>query len=123
MIRGGCAYDIGRAAITHTSRHEDGRASGSLIPEYIYEELGINRLNECLGRLYAIGKQGIASFAPLVFRAYDNRDKAAEKILKENTVYIASAPSSAAKEYGRQEEPMKAVIIGGLIKNGIFRKI
>lgn len=114
--QGGSAYDIGRAAITLTARHEDTRESGSIIPELVCNELGTPSLNESLGRVYASGKQGIASFAPIVFRAYDKGDKAAEKILLENSKYIADSLIAGAKKFSETSYPVKAVLIGGLTK-------
>ena len=80
--QGGSAYDVGRAAVTLTSRHEDSRESGSIIPDIVYRELGAKSLNECLGRVYASGKRGIAALAPVVFEAYDKGDEKAREILE-----------------------------------------
>ena len=114
--QGGSAYDIGRAAITVTSRHEDKRMSGSIIPELVYNELCAKSLNEALSRVYASGKQGIAALAPVVFSAYDKGDIEARRILTENASYIAEALSTATERFSDTELPVKAVLIGGLIK-------
>lgn len=113
---GGSAYDIGRAAITLTTRHEDGRVSGSIIPSLVYRDLRENCINECLGRVYASGKRGIAALAPVVFEAYENGDTFAEKILKENAEYIAASLIAGAKKFKDQSKPIKCVLIGGLTK-------
>lgn len=113
---GGSAYDIGRAAVTVTSREEDGRGSGSIIPRFLYDELGVNSIDECLGRLYQMGKRGIAALAPIVFLAYENGDRAAERILRENAEYIAGSLSAAASKFGSRKGKIKTVVIGGLTK-------
>lgn len=114
--QGGSAYDIGRAAITVTTRHEDGRAKGSIIPCLVYSELGAESVNECLGRIYTSGKLGIASIAPVVFAAYEQGDEVAKDILKENAEYIGKALSAAVEKYGECAEPIKTVLMGGLTK-------
>lgn len=115
--QGGSAYDIGRAAVTITSRHEDGRATGSIIPELIYKELGAASINECLERIYSSGKKGIASLAPVIFEAHSKGDKEAERVLRENAAYIAQALITGVKKFGNEIiSPVKCVLMGGLTK-------
>ena len=72
-------------------------------------------ISECLGRLYKIGKRGIAALAPIVFSAYDKGDPTAAQILRTNASSIAEILRAGAKrlDYSKKN---RAVMIGGLTR-------
>lgn len=110
---GGSGYDIGNDAISAVCRMSDGRAEPSLLADYLYRELGVDNMNDCLSKLYDMGKRGIASLSRVVFNAYDNGDMVAEQILRKNMAHVADLLIASARRFYKDEK-IKAVMIGGL---------
>ncbi|MBQ6947265.1 MAG: XRE family transcriptional regulator [Clostridia bacterium] len=111
---GGSGYKIGRDALLHAMKCEDfGLAKGPMY-ESVIAKCGTETVFGYIAELYKGGKTLIASFAPLVFNAYDLGDQAAEEILRTNAKVIAEEMEAGAKMLG-QKEP-KIALIGGLTK-------
>lgn len=85
--RGGSGYDLGRDAWYHALCHKDGRGEKTLITQLLEEQAG--DLLCALGTLYEKGRHYIASFAPVVFRAYEAGDGIAEQIIEKNAAELA----------------------------------
>lgn len=67
----GSGYSIGRDVLSAVFKAEDGRAGKTLLSEMVFEELGIQNVQQLVEYLYAPGggKNKIAAFAPLCTRA------------------------------------------------------
>ena len=87
---GGNGYSIGRDAIRAALCAEDGSGEQTLLHKLVTETLGNTSAIASLGELYALGKRGVASYAPLVFRAADEGDGVARNILRRNMKEIAA---------------------------------
>ena len=110
---GGSGYDLGAHAIRSAIMAEEGSGKSTVLRELILKRTGSRTVREQLLYLYSLGKSGIASFAPLVFEAYELNDTVAEKILRENMHHIATliyAAEKRLKTYGS----VNTVISGGL---------
>ena len=94
LDRGGSGYDYGRDALYHALCDADGRRERTLIRQLLEEELG--DIRKRIPEIYAKGKPYIASFAPVVFRAYKQGDKVAEEIIRSNTKELANLFNSIA---------------------------
>lgn len=115
---GGCGYDIGNAAISSALKSEDGSGEPTIILNYLKEDRNCDRLLSELSYFYSIGKSGIASYAPIVFKAYSNGDKVACNILKNNMAHIANMLKTGRRKLEHIEgEITKVVAVGGLTKD------
>ena len=113
---GGSGYDIGNAAIKAALSAEDKSGEETLIHDYVLEAAGIDKALESLSYFYSIGKSGIASFSPTVFRAYDEGDSVAGKILDENMAHVAHLAATTLKYFPKSDEPLRIAMVGGLTK-------
>ena len=109
---GGNGYSIGRDAIRAALCVEDGSGEQTLLHKLVTEKLGNTSAIASLGELYALGKRGVASYAPLVFRAADEGDGVARNILRRNMKEIAALLTAGRKKLGAGK--VKAVFVGGL---------
>lgn len=109
---GGNGYCIGRDAIRAALCAEDGSGEQTMLHKLVTEKLGNTSAIASLGELYALGKRGVASYAPLVFRAADEGDGVARNILRRNMKEIAVLLATGRKKLGGAQ--VKAVFVGGL---------
>lgn len=92
---GGSGYDFGRDAIGFALRSLDGRGEGTLITKLLEEKAGDIRMH--LPVFYERGKKYIASFAPLVFKAYRAGDAAAAEIVDRNAAALSEIVNALAR--------------------------
>lgn len=79
---GGSGYAIGRDILSVVVMAEDGRLPESLLTGMVYARLGISRVEELIGFVYAPDrpKKDIAALAPLAAEACQQGDAAAVRI-------------------------------------------
>lgn len=109
---GGNGYCLGRDAIRAALCAEDGSGEETVLRRLVTEKLGTSSAIASLGELYALGKRGVAAFAPLVFQAADAGDGVAWSILRRNMKEIAILLTTGRKKLGARR--VKAVFVGGL---------
>ncbi len=107
----GGGFEIGRAAISHALRSIDGRDNNSVLSELVKQKAGFD-LIKGLGTLIASGKSNIASYAPLVYKAYLQSDGYARNILEIHTAYLAELINTASRYYNDKYEVSLAGSIG-----------
>lgn len=88
LDKGGSGYDFGRDALYYSLSELDKRGEKTVITQMV-EEITKGTVKN-LDIIYEKGKAYIASFAPIVFKAYRMGDTVAEKIIDDN-----------AKEYAK----------------------
>jgi N-acetylglucosamine kinase-like BadF-type ATPase len=113
---GGSGYDIGNAAIRAAMCAEDKSGKETLIRNYVLEKTGFANALDNISYFYSIGKSGVASFSPTVFRAYDEGDEVAAEILEKNMNHIAHLASTTLKYFPESACPIKIAVVGGLTK-------
>lgn len=86
--KGGSGFHLGSDALNSALQFLDGRGGSETILKLVEEKLR-KPLPDSISDIYQGGNAYIASFAPIVFSAYENGDKEAEKILDRNTYEIA----------------------------------
>lgn len=106
----GSGFDIGRDVLRTALLERDGVGEKSLITPMVEEKLG-STVWDSIHEIYKEGPAYIASFAPIVFVAYEQGDKVARKILKEHAGYLADMIQAAAKMY----DCGKTVVLSGSI--------
>lgn len=109
----GGGYGLGRQAIRAALAERDGFGEKTAITTLVEEKLE-SGVWQSIGKIYSGGDSYIASFAPLVFDAYDMGDECAEKILDQHTRYISELLDFTLDNY---ECDKTIVIAGGLLKN------
>lgn len=109
---GGNGYCIGRDVIRAALTAEDGSGEETVLHRLATEKIGKASSMTALSDFYALGKRGIASYAPLAFAAADMGDRVAKKILRRNMNEIAALLVTGRKTLGAAQ--VKAVFVGGL---------
>lgn len=110
----GSGFDIGRDVLRVALLERDGIGEKSLITPMVEEKLD-STVWDAIHQIYKEGPAYIASFAPIAFAAYDMGDKAAGKILREHSGYLAEMIQAAARMY----DCGKTVVLSG----SIFSKV
>ena len=113
LDKGGSGYNLGVDALDSALRHIDGRGGSELLLRLIEAQLK-NALPDSISRIYSSGKTGIASFAPLVFEAFKQADKEAERILRRNVQEVCQIITAGCARF---DEPPKVAICGGLVND------
>lgn len=107
----GCSgYDFGRDALHAVLAVRDAVGPPTLLQELVEARLG-GDIREHINDLYRLGQDGIAAFAPEVFRAYARQDAVAAQILEKNAGILAKLINAAAERYDCGHD---IVIAGGL---------
>ena len=112
----GSGYDTGRMALEAVLKAYDGRGQATLLTDMLTAHLG-KPAHEAISDIYSQGKPYIASCAPFVFRAAEQRDEVAEQIMQTNAKALADMIVAAYKKIqalGR-EDIMLPVALGGSI--------
>lgn len=109
---GGNGYCIGRDVIRAALTAEDGSGKETLLHKLATEKIGNISAMAALSDFYALGKRGVASFAPLAFTAADMGDTVARNILRRNMKEIAILLDSGRKKLGAEQ--VSVVFVGGL---------
>ncbi len=95
----GNGYEIGKSAIAHSLKCVDGRDKKGVLYALVTEKAGGEPL-ETLAELISLPKKQIASYAPLVFDAYEKNDEYAVEILNHHLKYIGGLITRACEIYG-----------------------
>lgn len=101
----GSGYSLGRDAITASLRDSDGSGEKTILSFLIKTAIG-ETAEEHLAAFYEGGKRYIASFAELVFKAYEMGDKVAENILNKNAEFVANVIDTALKDFSGENIPI-----------------
>lgn len=94
----GSGYYIGRELIAQTFASCDGLQPESIATKMVIDKLGGKPIN-CIENLYGLGSDYIASFAPIAFKAMQDGDKVAEKIIKDSARRIAQLINFVQSKY------------------------
>ena len=88
LDKGGSGFHIGRDAICAAQDARDGTGEHTILTDLVEDKIG-NTVWESIQDIYSKNQSYIASFTPCVFLAYENGDKIAEQILKNNAGCVA----------------------------------
>lgn len=120
--RYGGGYDYGNSAIRAALMAEDGTGKPTLLRKYILEKTGHKTVFEDLAYFYTIKKNGIASYAPAVFKAYADGDEVATEIMEQTAEYLAGLIVSACSATEKIDGAYKIVFVGGLTRDFALTK-
>lgn len=118
---GGSAYDVGRDALRFLLDCEEKNSSALTSPLCVLlrERLG-SSAHDSLSAIYSKGKTYIASFAPLVFDAYEKGDLVARSIIESNASSVAARLNSAIATLDSSLILDEIICAGGLFNSSIF---
>ncbi|MBQ4603858.1 MAG: hypothetical protein IJB16_04565 [Clostridia bacterium] len=108
--KGGSGFHFGSDALNSAFEYIDGRGGSKTIHSLIEKKLE-KKLENSVAEIYNVGASFVASFAPVVFEAYELGEDTAKKIIERNA-YEAAKIINAAKK----NTDGKTVICGGLCK-------
>ncbi len=111
--KGGSGFHFGSAVLHEAFCAIDGRGGSKTILGLVEEKLGCT-LEKGAGEIYKGGPSFIASFAPVIFRAYNLGDEKAAEIIEFNAKEVAAVISGALKISENTDK--RVVICGGLAK-------
>ena len=106
-------FDLGKALLNAVLESVDGRGEKTLLTDLFTDRVGHDIYTE-IKNIYTGGKAYVASFAPLVFTAYDKGDKVAKNILARSIFNLERVLSALYVVCGK---PIcKVAVFGGLSK-------
>jgi len=106
-------FSIGRDALRAALAEEDGTGEKTLITQLAEKKFG-GIIKDGLNEIYLEDKSYIASFAPLIFEAYEKGDKVASEILKRNSSELAGLINHMANKNDCDDT---VVLSGSIFKN------
>lgn len=112
LDKGGSGYNLGADALDSALRYIDGRGGSELLLQMIEQRLQ-KPLLDSITLIYNGGQKRIASFAPLVFEAFEQGDKEAERILRRNVQEICQIISTGCARFSYFP---KVAICGDLVE-------
>ena len=88
---GGSGYALGRDILAAVVRAFDGRGSATCLTDLVYQQLHIQNISQLVTWLYApeTGKKEIGSLAPLLLKALEENDAAAQAIADQAVADLA----------------------------------
>lgn len=111
--KGGSGFSFGADALDSAFRCLDGRGGSGLILELVEERLG-KPLTDLIPDIYKGGAAYAASLAPVVFSAYEQGDKHAERIIDRNAEEAAKIIRTCCDFLNEKSE--RIVVCGGLCR-------
>lgn len=109
--KGGSGFHFGSDALNSAFSYLDGRDGSKTILKLVEKTLG-KPLDACAGEIYKGGPSFVASFAPVVFEAYNLDDVTAREIIDRNAKESAKVINGALSLSGNADK--KVVICGGI---------
>ncbi len=108
--KGGSGFCYGSDALNSAFEFLDGRGGSKTILKLVENKLG-KKLEDSVAEIYSGGAAYIASYAPVVFEAYNLGDAVAKEIIERNAYEAVKIINGAKKNTFA-----KTVICGGLCK-------
>lgn len=109
----GSGFSIGRDAIVAALHDEDGSGPHTTLTASVRRQCNGATILEKLTTFYTNSKKTIASYAPLVFQAFEENDNVAKEILSHNMREVAALIRHASRGF-TGEEPIRVVLCGGI---------
>ena len=108
----GSGYEIGKTGIYAVLADTDGSGPETILTKMFEDNYNKTAL-DMLPDFYQKGKPYIASFAPIVFNAYDSGDRVAKKIITDNVSILSNQIKAAIRLFDKNVK-IPVVLSGGL---------
>jgi len=109
----GSGYEIGRMAICAVLAQFDKSGPETLLTRLFEEKDNNKNIFSMLPRFYQNGKSYVASYAPLVFKAYEMGDEVAKSIISYNITMLSNQINTALKRFD-DNAVIPLVLSGGI---------
>ena len=109
-----CGYVLGREAIKAALKHQENSGEQTLITELLKQKLECDNILGKLSSFYDSGKKEVASFAPIVFEAYNKNDNVAKNIIQVSVKELAKQIKTAMNNF---ESDCPIVLTGSVAAN------
>lgn len=115
----GGASDIGRAALWHALRDEDGRGERTVLRRLVPAHFGLRRPRQLTEAIYLghMGEERLAELAPIVFAAAGEGDQIARGIVERQADEIVAMAGAAIRRLRMAELDVDVVLGGGIFRN------
>lgn len=112
----GSGYAIGRDIIAAVVQAEDGRRAPTLFREKLFQQLGIQSMQQLIGFVYTPGlaKHEIARLAPLLPVCFEAEDAAAREIVEKAAGKLVKLPQAVLRKLDLQEA--KLALAGSILE-------
>ncbi|MBQ3604061.1 MAG: hypothetical protein IJA02_09485 [Clostridia bacterium] len=111
--KGGSGFHFGSDALNSAFEFIDGRGGSETILNLVEKKLG-KKLEEAVADIYSGGAAYVASFAPVVFEAFNMGDSVACEIIDRNACEAAKVINGVRRKLNNYKD--RIVICGGLCK-------
>ncbi|MFH1582224.1 MAG: BadF/BadG/BcrA/BcrD ATPase family protein [bacterium] len=116
----GSSFRIGQRALQEMFKDLDGRSPKTLITNLIFKKLKVKNKESLIKRIYSKNPIDIVpSFAILVDKAAEKKDKVAKDILQEVAEELVSSARVVIKKLRFQNKCFPVVLIGSMFKSKI----
>ena len=104
----GSAYALGRDVLSAVVQSVDGRITPSVMKQAVFEQLGINTIQELIGFVYNknTGKKDIAALAPVLDIGLEAQEEAAFRILEKAASNLANLIVPVADQLELSDGPL-----------------
>lgn len=117
--KGGSGYNLGSDALDCALKYLDGRGGSKIIKELLEERLK-KSIPDSVSEIYRMGKSYVASFAPVVFEAYDMGDEYASEIIENNVKEVVKVINAGLDFI--QNKKGKVLLCGGIVNQSEILK-
>lgn len=111
----GSGFSIGKDALRAVMEWEEGYGQETLLTDSVQKQCGTTKITQLIPDFYIGGKRLLSSFAPLVFDAWEEGDRVAQRILEDNMQAVAKLIVNAGRALTNCRE-IPVVLIGGITK-------
>jgi len=115
----GGGADLGRSAIWHAIRDEDGRGSKTMLASTVPAFFGMRRPRQVLEALYfgTLDEERIVELAPIVFEAAKTGDQIARDLVDRQADEVAIMATTAMRRLRMTKLDPDVVLGGGIFRN------
>lgn len=113
----GGGFSLGKEALWHTSRHEDGRGPATLLSELVAQRFGTaDAVSVATGmHLGVIDRDRMHEIVPLIFTAADRGDGIAAELIRRQADEVALLATTTIRRIDALAVPVEVVLGGGIL--------
>ncbi|WP_010094245.1 N-acetylglucosamine kinase [Ornithinibacillus scapharcae] len=115
----GSGYDVGKRGISEALKFADGRNAETILLHLLLQRFKVNDTRELIDYIYQSPnpKRVISETTLLVFKAYEENDPIAVKILRDVSKEIGKNIRALDKKLFHEQEQVDVILCGGLFNN------
>ena len=111
-----CGFTLGKEALNASSRAINGVGNQTILVDLLEKKLG-KSLWFSMAEIYEGGVKKVASFAPLVIEAYNQKDPVSVRIVDDRINSLINDIKVSTKDV---KKPLKVCLFGGIFEHNAF---